>query len=141
VKLWLEENVEDGSERRNTVAEQPRADPAQERLWGQGIGNRVREFVATQRWLRGLGGGELAYAVHSLDASSFRSTHCDHRKVQERTLTAAEEQLWQKRRMDPLGLEECSGEVDERKDLGRAAVEEEVGRKLRIAVSAELRHD
>jgi hypothetical protein len=54
-------------------------------------------------------------------------------------LTAEEEQRSQQRRTDQLGLEECSEEVDERKDLGLAVAEEEVGRKPRIVVSVGLR--
>ena len=139
VKPALEECVEVASETRNRVAEQLRADPEQERLSGQGIGNRDRGFVATQRWSLGSEEGELVCAVHSLDASLFRSTHCDHRRAQERNLTAEEEQRLRQRRTDPLGLEECGEDADESRDLG-LVVAEEVGRKLRTAVSAGLRH-
>ena len=135
----LEESVEGASERRNMVAEQPRADPARERPWDQGIGNHGREFVAARRWSQGSEEGELACAVHSLAASSFRSAHCDHRRAREHKLTAEEEQLWQQCRTDPLGLEGCSEEVDERRDPGLAVAEEEVGHKPRIVVSAGLR--
>jgi hypothetical protein len=78
-------------------------------------------------------------AVHSLDASWSRSTHCDHRKAQEHNLTAEEEQRSQQRRTDRLGLVECSEEVDERRDLGLVVAEEEVGRKPHIAVLVGLR--
>jgi hypothetical protein len=134
VKLELEENVEGVPKRRNTVAEQPRAEPVQELMWGQGIGNRARGFEAAQRWSQDSGEGELVCAVHSLDASSFRSTHCDHRMVQKHNLTAVVGQRSQQRRMGPPGLEECSEEGGERRDPGLAVAEEEVGHKLRTAV-------
>ena len=139
MKLALEESVEGAFVRRNTVVEQLRADPARERPLGQGIGNRAREFVAARRWSQGSEEGELACVVHSLDASLFRSTHCGHRRAQEHSSTEVEEQLSQQHRKDPLGLEEYSEGVDERRDPGLVAAEEEVDRKRRIVVLAELR--
>ena len=109
-------------------------------MWDQGIGNRARGFLAVQRWSQDSEEGESACAVRSLDASSFRSARCGHRRVQAHNLTVAAEQQWQQqRRMGPLGLEECNEEAGERRDLGLVVAEEEVGRKLRTAVSAVLR--
>ena len=110
-----------------------------ERTSDQGIGNRARGFLGVQRRSQDSEEGESACAVRSLDVSSFRSARCDHRRGQAHNLTAAAEQQWQQRRMGPLGLEECNEEAGERRDLGLVEAEEEVGRKLRTAVSAVLR--
>lgn len=139
MKPALEESVEAAPETRNTVAERLRAGLArEERRWGQDSGNRAREFVVARKWSRDSEEGELACAVHSLDASSFRSTHCDHRKARGYNLTAGRQRRQRRRRMVPLGSEECS-EVDERRDPDPVVAEEEVGRKLHTVVSAELR--